>query len=68
MDDAASPSTRVRVSYEASPQLGPATERILYMPRFEDSGHFVAATEPAKLFAEVSQFLSETGLLVGGAQ
>jgi hypothetical protein len=57
-----SPSTRIRLSYSAHPALGPAAERTVYMPQFEHSGHFVAATEPAKLFAEVSEFLTETEL------
>jgi hypothetical protein len=61
MDSDAGPSTRVRLSYAAFPDLGPAAERIVYMPHFEHSGHFVAAAEPAKLLAEVSNFLAETG-------
>jgi hypothetical protein len=62
VDDGADPATRFRLSFGAYPDLGPAAERIVYMPRFERSGHFVAAAEPAKLFAEVSSFLTETGL------
>jgi hypothetical protein len=61
VDSDAGPSTRIRLSYAAFPDLGPAAERIVYMPQFEHSGHFVAAAEPAKLFAEVSNFLAETG-------
>jgi hypothetical protein len=62
VDDDAGPSTRFRLSFRAYSHLGPAAERIVYMPQFEHSGHFVAAAEPAKLFAEVSNFLTETGL------
>lgn len=61
VDSDAGPATRIRLSYAAFPDLGPATERIVYMPEFAHSGHFVAAAEPAKLLAEVSNFLAETG-------
>jgi hypothetical protein len=62
VDGGAGPSPRFRLSFRAYPGLGPAAERIVHMPQFEHSGHFVAAAEPAKLFAEVSNFLAETGL------
>jgi len=58
----AGPPTRVRLHYLANDDVGPAAERTLYMPTFEQSGHMVSVAAPAQFFAEVSAFLSETGL------
>lgn len=53
---------RIKLIYGAEQDLGPATERHIYLPSFEHSGHFVTAAQPAEFFAEVSKFLAETGL------
>jgi hypothetical protein len=56
------PPTRARLHFLAHDEIGPAAVRELYMPRYDQGGHFVSVTEPGKLFADVAAFLSETGL------
>jgi hypothetical protein len=60
--DPDAPSERIRLSFAASPELGPATERIVYFPTYAASGHMVTLSEPAKLQHDVARFLSETGI------
>jgi hypothetical protein len=42
---------------------GAGSTRRVYLPRYTDSGHMVALTEPAKLHDDVHQFLVDTGAL-----
>jgi len=60
--DPDAPSERIRLSFHASAELGPAAERIVYFPSYASSGHMVTVTEPAKFRSDVSVFLSETGI------
>jgi pimeloyl-ACP methyl ester carboxylesterase len=57
------PPTRARLHFSAIEGIGPAAVRELYMPRYDYSGHLVSVTEPAKLLADVTAFLDDTGLL-----
>jgi hypothetical protein len=59
--DPDAPSERIRFSYAASPEFGPATKRIVYFPSYAASGHMVTVSEPTKFQHDVSVFLSETG-------
>ena len=57
-------SERIRLRFAASPDHGPATQRVVYFPTYAASGHMVTVSEPAKFRRDVGMFLSETGIPV----
>jgi hypothetical protein len=56
-------SQAFEVRFAADPVRGAGSTRRVYLPRYTDSGHMVALTEPAKLHDDVRQFLVDTGAL-----
>jgi pimeloyl-ACP methyl ester carboxylesterase len=56
----AAPSQRIRLEFGTGEGLPPASERIIYFPRYANSGHTVTLTEGAKLRSDVAEFLDAT--------